>query len=343
MKSAIRILRKSVVFICFLLISISSTVKAEDDPVLRITGAVKHTLELTRKDLARFESVAVRLNEVTRDALFHGAFTYTGVPLRTLLEIAVIEKGKTEFAKLIDLAIVIENKRGHKVALSWGEVFYRNPADILVAYSALPIMPHKSCQSCHPPEIYEQRLSEMTRQVKIPKLVVAYDFYNDRSIEEINNITIIDLKPGTEVQKAKEVYSSQVTVSGYGIQPFSIEDLSSFPHEQSTVKLIGDGKGYHGLRCVEGVLLSKILNKAGMKHDLDSVVVVSAPDGYRTLLSYGELFLNPQRNRILLADRIGQEPIKRNGQFILITTEDLSADRWVKAVHKIEIKKVIQK
>jgi hypothetical protein len=183
----------------------------------------------------------------------------------------------------------------------------------------------------------------MTRQVKLPKLVVAYDFYNDRSIEEITNITIIDLKSDIAGQKAKEAYSSEVTVSGYGIQSFSIKDLSSFHHEQSRVKLTGDGKGYHGLRRVEGVLLSEILSKAGMQHDLDSVVVVSAPDGYRILLSYGELFLNPHRNRILLADRIDQEPIRKNGRFILITTEDLSADRWVKAVKTIEIKKANQR
>lgn len=80
-----------------------------------------------------------------------------------------------------------------------------------------------------------------------------------------------------------------------------------------------------------------------MKHNLDNVVFVSAPDGYRTLLSYGELFLTPQRNFIMLVDRINQKPIKRNGCFILITTKDLSADRWVKSVNKIEIKKVTQK
>ena len=344
MKSARRIIQKSMVFFCIVVVFSSfSAVNAEDNQKVSIKGAVKHPLELAVKDLMRFESVNVRLNEVTRDTQFHGAFTYTGVPLRTLLEIAVIEKEKAEFSKPIDLAIVVENRQGKKVALSWGEIFYRNPADILVAYAALPVMPHKACQSCHEPATYKQRLSEMNRLVKLPKLVVASDFYTDRSIEEITNITVIDLQLHRDVQKQKELFSSQVTISGDGIKPFSIKEVSSFHHEKGTVKMIGDGKGYHGLRYIEGVVLSEILLKAGMKHDLDSVVLVSAPDGYRTLLSYGELFLAIQQNPIMLADRIDQEPIKKNGRFILITPEDLSADRWVKAVDKIEIKTLIQK
>ena len=344
MNLAKSMIQKSIVFFCFLLIFSSFLpVNAEDASSIRISGTVKHSLELTLKDLTRFESVDVRLNEVTWDTKFHGAFTYTGVPLRTLLEIAVIEKRKTDFSKQIDLAIVVENRQGQKVALSWGEIFYRNPADILVAYAALPVMPHKACQSCHEPATYKQRLSEMNRLVKLPKLVVASDFYTDRSIEEITNITVIDLQLHRDVQKQKELFSSQVTISGDGIQPFSIKELSSFHHEKVTVKMIGDGKGYHGLRHVEGVIFSEILLKAGMKHDLDSIVIVSAPDGYRTVLSYGELFLAIQRNPIILADRIDQEPVKKNGRFILITPEDLSADRWVKAIDKIEVITLIQK
>jgi len=342
MKISKRIHRKFFAFFCLLLVFTSfSPVRAEDERIVSIRGDIKHLLELTMEDLTKFDSATARLNEVTRDRQFHGAFTYTGVPLRTLLEIAVIEKGKTDFAKPIDLAIIVENKQGEKVALSWGEIFYRNPAEILIAYTALPVMPHKSCQSCHTPAIYEQRLSEMTRQVKLPKLVVASDFYTDRCIEGITNITVIDLRPEIEIQKQKELFSEQFTVAGHKMQPFQIQDLSSFHHEKVTVKMIGDGKGYHGLHYVEGVFLSEILSQAGMKHEFDTVVLVSAPDGYRTLLSYGEIFLNARRNRSLLADRIDQEAIRKNGRFILFIPDDLSADRWVKAVDKIEIKKVI--
>ena len=344
MTSARRTIRKTIVFFCLLFIfSGFLPVNAEDHPVIRISGSVKHSLELTLMDLMRFESVNVRLNEVTRDTQFHGAFTYTGVPLRTLLEVAVIQKKKTAFPKPIDLAIIVENRQGQKVALSWGEIFYRNPADILVAHTALPVIPHRPCQGCHTPEIYEERFSEMTRQVTLPKLVVTDDFYADRCIEEITAITVIDLQSHKEVQMHKELFSPQVTISGDGIQTSSIKNLRSFHHEKLTVKMTGDGKGYHGLRQVEGVSLSEILRQAGMKNDLDTVVFVSAPDGYRTLLSYGELFLSPRKHRAILADKLGQEPIRRNGQFMLITPEDLSADRWVKAVDNIEIRKVIRR
>lgn len=72
------------------------------------------------------------------------------------------------------------------------------------------------------------------------------------------------------------------------------------------------------------------------KPDLNSVFVVSAPDGYRSLLSYGEVFLSPAGERVTLADTIKSEPINQNGRFIMMLPDDLMADRWVKAISKIE-------
>jgi hypothetical protein len=53
-----------------------------------ITGAVRQPLQVTAGDLAKYQSVQVQLNEVLSDGGFHGSFTYQGVPLKTLLELA---------------------------------------------------------------------------------------------------------------------------------------------------------------------------------------------------------------------------------------------------------------
>jgi len=70
--------------------------------------------------------------------------------------------------------------------------------------------------------------------------------------------------------------------------------------------------------------------------DLNSAFLVSAPDGYRSVLSFGEVFLSPAGERILLVDTINNEPVKENGKFIMMPPDDVMADRWIKAVSKIE-------
>jgi DMSO/TMAO reductase YedYZ molybdopterin-dependent catalytic subunit len=57
-----------------------------------VGGLVRQPLNLDQSDLARLESVSARVNEVTRDHRFHGAFTYRGVPLKTLLGLAAVQK-----------------------------------------------------------------------------------------------------------------------------------------------------------------------------------------------------------------------------------------------------------
>ena len=86
-------------FIACLLIPVYG--RTASSPVINIAGAVKQQLNVSLKELAGFASVTVRLNEVTRDKEFHGVFYYQGVPLRTLLELAGIQKKKPDFRSAI--------------------------------------------------------------------------------------------------------------------------------------------------------------------------------------------------------------------------------------------------
>jgi hypothetical protein len=79
------------------------------------------------------------------------------------------------------------------------------------------------------------------------------------------------------------------------------------------------------------------MNTLDVKPDLSQVFLVSAPDGYRSLFSYGEVFLDPAGGRVILADRSNGKPLKRGGKFFLAPPDDLMADRDVKAVEKIEL------
>ena len=79
-------------------------------------------------------------------------------------------------------------------------------------------------------------------------------------------------------------------------------------------------------------MLEEILEKP---NGLDRVFLLSAPDGYRSIISSGELFLTLSGDRILISDKDDKES-KKGGLFNLILPDDLMADRWVYAVDRIE-------
>ncbi|HMK66064.1 MAG TPA: hypothetical protein VK564_09735 [Thermodesulfobacteriota bacterium] len=331
-------IKKIIYVLLMFLVLLPVTGRAENTPDgLVISGQVKWPSRITLEGLSRMQSVTVRLNEVDLQKNFKGAFQYQGIPLRTLLEQAGIHKEKSNFNKPIDLAVLVKTKSGKQIVLSWGELFYRNPAEITVAFSAVPIMPHKKCESCHKPEVYERWLSPIKRSVGFPKLIVANDFYTDRSLEDIAQVEVIDLRPALKGQKISKLHSPSFDITGSVKNPLKVTELSSYNRVEMVIKQIGDGMGYHGLKWIEGVPLRELLDKAGAEMDPATVILISAPDGYRSLLSYGELYLSQAGNRILVADKINHKPLDKDGKFFFVPPDDLAADRDVKAVSQIEV------
>jgi len=315
---------------------------AGSSPALSISGLVKQPVNLSLDNLRQYQSIEVQLNEVFENGGYRGVFVFRGIPLKTLLETVFIQKEETDFNKRVDLAIVVKNRDGKQVVLSWGEVFYKNPGRVIVAFSGRPIMPHKDCNRCHSPETYKPRLDQLHRQIGYPKLVVSGDAYADRSLEDIMSIQVVDLKPKMPAKKLKTLFSPEFVVSGAVNKPITITDLSAYPRKAVKARHLGEGKGYHGIDLMEGTPLRSVLNKAGITPDLNTVFLISAPDGYRSLFSYGELFLDPAGDRIILADRMNGRPMKKNGKFFFVPPDDLMADRDVKAVQKIEVISVRQ-
>lgn len=231
----------------------------------------------------------------------------------------------------------MRTKEGKQTVLAWGEVFFSNPAEVVLAFSGVPIMPHADCKICHGPEIYQSRLDVLSRKVGYPKLVVANDFYTDRSLEDVTNIEVVDLHLKMDFKKTQNLFSPGFTLTGDVKQTLDISALASYPRTEAPAKMIGDGAGYHGTEIYSGVLLSELLKKAGVTPDVNQAIVISAPDGYRSLVSSGEVFLSSRGKTIMIADLIANQPVKKDGKFKLILPDDLSADRTVKAVSKIEV------
>ncbi len=320
-----------------LLTGASSQPEKGSEPVLSITGLVEKPQFLTMRDLSQFTPVSVKVTEVLSNKTYNGNFQHRGVPLRTLLELAAVKKQEPEYSKLIDLVIVIKNARGEKSYLTWGEVFYRNPSDAVIALSADAIPAMKSCLNCHKKGQFEKWETPVHRTVGLPKLVLTHDFYADRCIENITGIEVIDILPRKAAVKTRQLHSGSFTITGPSGRGIAIDTLEAYRHTGIQVKHAGEGRGYHGIEEYRGVPLLDILAENKIKPSLDSLLVFSAPDGYRSVLSFGELSLTHFGQEIIIADMKNGQSIKEEGKFNLIIRHDLSSDRWVKALEKIEI------
>ena len=206
-----------------------------------------------------------------------------------------------------------------------------------MATSARPILPEKTCTRCHSPEEYQPRLDQFHRKILFPNLVVSSDIYAERCLDGITSIEVVDLRPKMPSEKMDKLYSPEFSITGTGLKPKTFRDLSTYPTTQRIVKHLGEGRGYHGIEKLEGGSFRALLDTLGVKPDPNQVFLVSAPDGYRSLFSYGEVFLDPAGERMIIAERINNKPLIKGGKFLLVVPDDLMADRWVKAVEAVDV------
>lgn len=138
-------------------------------------------------------------------------------------------------------------------------------------------------------------------------------------------------------KKSPDAYSKHVSIDGAVKNSLTIDKLPAHAFTGVTIHVVGEGHGYHGTCEYSGMSLRKIIMGTQSETGLNTVFLVSAPDAYRALLSYGEFFLNPHGERIILADKKNGKPIAKNGKFVMILPDDLMADRNVKAVKRIQV------
>ena len=326
--------------IIFLIVLFLTPLSCFADPsatILKISGSVEHELHLSVNDLKQFQSINAQHNEVSIANQFNGNFYFRGVPLRTLLETAVIKKENTCFKKQVDVAISVKNGT-QQVALSWGEIFYRNPGTVLIAYEATPILPHRDCKACHESAIYQPIMDQYHRTVNFPKLVLTDDTYSDRCLESITEIKIFQVGIDGNAEKQKKLYSAEFTITDKKDVPFLVKNLepSLYTQVETLQHVVGEGKGYHGTRTYSGFLLTEVLKKAGIHPNFNSVFLVSAPDDYRSVFSYGEIFYSRTNQTIMLAIRENQKQLDAGGKYFLVVPDDQMGDRWIKSVKTIK-------
>jgi len=256
---------------------------------------------------------------------FIGAYRYDGYSLFDILDNSVLnKKNKAEFPPIIDMYIEVENDKGEKVVFSWGEIYYpNNPHKIIIATDVSRIVPSKT--------------KDLWVLPGRSRLVVAGDLVTERNISGPVKITVKSYSMSFKVEKGM----SPMFSPGIGI--FSgaekVSELTDFPAGLNTntfnTVFYGRGKGIHSTTPFTGVMLKDALaryypfNRANLRTGL---LCVTAKDGYRSAVSYSELFNRNDQQEFLL---VKTAPDADGGLFSLFPASDFFSDRAIKSVTEI--------
>lgn len=259
---------------------------------------------------------------------FLGSYHYDGYSLFDILKEKYVRKNnREEFKSVIDLLILVENRQGERVILSWGEIFYPNSLHrVMIATRVAPIIPTLTQE--------EWPLPRETR------LIVAGDLATVRNIPAPSKITVFS-SPLSFKRRAVQggLYSPAIRI--FDAQGKKRQTLASLPENLPLFDypsvFYGRGKGFHGIQNFHGRPLREILKSlfpASESNLMRSYFTIAALDGYRIAVSFGELFNRNDFVEFLLVDR---GPGSDGGRFSLFPAPDFFSDRAVKAVSTIHL------
>jgi len=301
-------------------------------PTIEVTGEVANPgkVDLSKLPL-RSEIVKEAYLGAKDDSVFKGAYRYDGYSLYDILNNIILKKkNAAEYRPIIDLYVEIENAKGEKVVLSWGEIYYPvNRHKILIATKVARIVPSKT--------------KDLWPLPTENKLVIATDLLSERNISNPTKITvksyacsIVSVKEMNIEMKDK--YSKEINIVK---NETSVDKISKYPtgspeNNYPTI-FYGRGMGIHGITDFKGVSLKNVLakyvklNKATIQNGL---IVVVGKDGYRCVFTFSEIFNRNDFADVLLIDRSDD---KANGAFTLFAAPDYFSDRAIKMISEIRI------
>jgi hypothetical protein len=256
--------------------------------------------------------------------VFKAAFFVTGYSLYDILDGKKFKKApENKFSPPVDLYAIIENEKGEKAVFSWGEIYYRNSFDLLIAKSVSAINPARSNNKWVLPEE--------------PRLMCGSDLLNVRFLSNPTKITVKSYRGNFASEKPKDVYSPEFKIET-GAGSTSIGEISPSVEKRILSNVsYGHGMGYKGVLNLTGFRLKDLIESKINPGDMrDTIAVVSAKDGYHVVLSASEILNRNDNQDFILVDRKGSA---EDGRYLLFEPGDFFADRDVRAVEKIELVK----
>ena len=272
---------------------------------------------------------------ITKEALlkdgggnrFVGAYRYDGYSLFDILENRILnKKNKEAYRPIIDLYVIIENNKGDKVVLSWGEIYYPNHLhEILIATRVGRIVPSKT--------------NDLWPLPQESKLIIGNDLLSERNISNPVKITVKSYAREIPVNRdLKPLYSP-----GFKITSDSkvLGEITTLPEgtrkETFNAIFYGRGRGIHSTTPFNGALLVDIIKpyvSISSKDLKTGLVVVIGLDGYRCVYSLSEIVNRSDQEEVLLVDAKADDG---SGQYRLYPACDFFSDRAIKAISEISL------
>lgn len=258
---------------------------------------------------------------------FVGAYRYDGYSLFDILDKSILKKANSgEFKPIIDLYVEIENGNGEKVIFSWGEIYYPNNLHkILIASAVSRIVPSKT--------------KELWPLPVESRIAAGSDLITERNISSPVKITVRSSAHSFAVQQGM----SPMYSIGFDVfrSTKKVDHIESIPERTNNVTFntifYGRGKGIHSTTPFTGIMLRDLLLKS-YPIDRESLrsglICISGKDGYRSVLSYSELFnRNDQQEFLLIKTKKDED----GGLFRIFAAADFFSDRAIKSVSEIHL------
>jgi len=295
---------------------------------LVIEGEIANPGKVDFSDLP-VHSVIVKetLLDSTGGDRFVGAYRYDGYSLFDILDKSILKKtNSSEFRPIIDLYVEIENEKGEKVVFSWGEIYYPNNLHkIIIASGVSRIVPSKT--------------KELWPLPVESKIVAANDLVTERNISSPVKITVKSHPHTFTVKQGMSpMYSEGIDIYNSAQKTRRIEKLpDGLANITFNTIFYGRGKGIHSTTPFNGLLLKDLLvkdypmNRENLK---SGIVCIAGKDGYRTVVTYSELFNRNDQQEFML---VKTKPDEDGGLFRIFAAADFFSDRAIKSVSEIHL------
>lgn len=293
---------------------------------IEITGEIENPGKVDFSKLPK-HSVIVKETLLKGDGKdsFVGAYRYDGYSLFDILNDRILKKKNAEeFKPIIDLFVEIENAKGEKVILSWGEIYYPN-------------FLHNSIIATNVARIVPSKTKDLWPLPTENKLVVANDLITERNISSPVKITVISYRRSIPVNRdLTPLFSNEVRIFQGDKE---VEKITERPKkfQKETVHTIfyGRGRGIHSTQPFTGIYMKELLSTHfGINKDflLHGMFILVGKDGYRSVYSYSEIMNRNDQAEVLL---VPCEEEKDGGKFRIFPACDFFSDRAVKALTEI--------
>lgn len=292
---------------------------------IEITGEISETKSL---DFNKLKKHSVIVKETIFKApvdSFSGAYRYDGYSVYDILnEVVLKKKNEKDFPPIIDLFVEIENDKGDKVVLSWGEIYYPiNRHKIIIATDVMRIVPSKT--------------KELWTLPANTKLVVGSDLITSRNISNPVKISVISFPLDIPIEKGmKPLYSAEFKITKDNQE---LETMKKVPEnllvQNYPAIFYGRGRGIHSTQPFKGVMMKDILDKHfPVSEELikRGLLVGVAKDGYRGVFTYSEVMNRNDQAELLLVAAYEE---KDDAVFRLYPAMDFFSDRAIKALTEL--------